>query len=114
MASLREEARWVLDDARNGIAWIAVWKTGRSWHCVPFYATEYVERNRLTGAEAHFEIDADDLAELRKILAEDPEAILVNGYYRNIGSLEDMTLDSLVDGLRWQYGKGGNLAEIVA
>ena len=32
MASLRDEARPYLDDFRNAINWIAVWKVGRGWN----------------------------------------------------------------------------------
>ena len=37
MASLRTEAQDVLDVARAGIGWIALWKNGRSWTTFPFY-----------------------------------------------------------------------------
>ena len=113
MASLREEARWVLDDARDGICWIAVWKTGRSWHCEALYGCEYTESNQRMHIDAHWDIDTDDMDRMREILAEDQDACLVNGYYYNLGSLEEMTLDSLVDGLRWQYDINGNMASIV-
>jgi len=111
MASLREEARDILDEAREGIIWFAVWKTGRSWNIRLIYSADYTEASAFRPEK--WDIDADDLQELEDILADDDDALLLNGYYQNIGSLEDMTLDSLVDGIRFQYEHGGNLANIL-
>ena len=111
MASLREEARWILDTARDGILWFAVWKTGRSWHIREIYSAEYCPHNWKSPEK--WEIDADDLQTLEEIYAEDENANLLNGYYRNIGSLEEMTLESLMDGIRFQYDHGGNLEDIL-
>ena len=106
MASLREEARWILDEARAAICWIAVWKTGRSWNVETFYGVEYDE-GRL------YPIEEDDEKRLREIYEEDNDAILVNGYYCNLGSLEEMTLESLIDGIKFQYGFGGDIMRIL-
>ena len=111
MASLRSEARWILDDARDGVAWFAVWKTGRSWNIRIIYSAEYTE-GRYNHPE-RWECDSDDLHTMIGIFNEDHDAVILNGYYRNIGSLEDMTLDSLVDGIRWQYSIGGNLKDVL-
>ena len=113
MASLRDEARAYIDEARDGIIWLALWKTGRSWHLQAMYSTEYVEACRILNRPTHWEIDNDDLDELQRIYQEDSNAKLLNGYYTNIGSLEEMTVDSLVDGLRWQYSMGGNVEGIL-
>ncbi len=113
MASLREEAREYFNEAQGGIIWLALWKTGRSWHIRPMYFTEYVESCKFLNIPAHWEIDNDDLDELQSIYNQDPNANLVNGYYRNIGSLEEMTVESLVSGLRYQYEMGGNLEEVL-
>lgn len=32
MAALHEIARQYADEIRDGIAWVIIWKTGRSWH----------------------------------------------------------------------------------
>lgn len=95
MASLREVSRQVLEDARDAIAWIALYKEGRSWaaECL------WVEQNE----DSSFIFDEDDRADIKRILAADKDAILVNGYYCNLGPLEEMTLESLVSALRWQY-----------
>lgn len=113
MASLREEARAVIDVARDAIIWIAVWKTGRSWHCREIYSVDYQESNPYFHRDEKWQIDEDDKEELRDILKEDPNACLVNGYYMNIGSLEEMTIESLADGLRYQYEISGNMESIL-
>ena len=111
MASLREEARDILPEARDGIIWFAVWKTGRSWHTRLIYSADYTAA--YMNRPERWDIDPDGLQELEEILAEDENAVLLNGYYRNIGSLEEMTLESLVDGIRFQYEHGGNLEDII-
>ena len=114
MASLREEARPYLDDFRNAISWIAVWKTGRSWNVRLIWSAEYTEGSARWHREAKWAIDEDDREELRSILKQDPNACLINGYYLNIGPInEEMTLGTLVDGLRFQYEGGGNLEDIL-
>ena len=111
MASLREEARWILGDARDAICWIAAWKTGRSWNVETLYGVEYVEER---GHESYWRIEADDENRLREIYEADENAILVNGYYCNLGPLEGMTLESLVDGIKFQYSLGGDLIQILS
>ena len=113
MASLREEARYILDDARDAICWIAIWKTGRSWHAECMYDTEYDEGRLYPRRESSWKIEEEDAERLKEIYAEDNDAILVNGYYCNLGSLEEMTLESLMDGIRFQYGFGGDLMDIL-
>ena len=113
MASLREEARWILGEARDAICWIAVWKTGRSWNIETLYGVEYDEGRTYPRRESSWKIDEDDERRLREICEEDQNAILVNGYYCNLGSLEEMTLDSLIDGIRFQYGLGGDIMRII-
>lgn len=97
MASLRIAAQDVLCEARDGICWIAVWKTGRSWNTMTFWPM-YDER---TGRFS--EVDKDDLEQLQNIVSVDPNAIFLNGYYFNLGSLEEMTRDSLTNAIRWHY-----------
>ena len=95
MASIRTEAQGVLDVARNGIGWIALWKYGRSWITADFWP-EITDDGAVV-------FDDDETEFLQNILATDPNAILVNGYYHNLGDPECMTRDSLADALRWQY-----------
>lgn len=100
MASLRECARSIREEAADGIAWIALWKEGRSWNVKAFWPEDF---NYDTDV---MEFDADDLQVIRQIMSADPEAILVNGYYTNIGCEEEgilPDLDVLIYALRWQY-----------
>jgi hypothetical protein len=95
MASLRIEAQDVLDVARDGIGWIALWKSGRSWRSFSFWP-EINKDNELVFED--YEIE-----QLQNILAIDRQAILVNSWYHNLGDSECMTRDSLAEALRWQY-----------
>ena len=106
MASLREEASWILDDAKGGICWIAIWKTGRSWHAETFYDVEYDEGRSYPRREASWKIDEESAQRLLQIQHEDRQAILVNPYYCNLGPWEEMTLMSLIDGIKFQYSLG--------
>lgn len=113
MASLREAARYILDDAKDGICWLAIWKTGKSWHSETMYETEYSDGNRFHGTSSSWKIDEEDAARLLQIYAEDENAILVNPYYCNLGPWEEMTLESLIDGIRFQYDFGGDIMDIL-
>ena len=106
MASLKEEASLILNDAKGGICWIAIWKTGRSWHAETFYDVEYTEGRSWPKREASWKIDKESAQRLLEIQSEDHQAILVNPYYCNLGPWEGMTLLSLIDGIRFQYGLG--------
>lgn len=98
MASIRKAAQWVLDDCRDGIGWVAIWKEGRSWESDRIYGVDFDGRSYTATID-----DADELERLQAILAIDPNAIIVNGYYHNLGDPECMTRDTLADALRWQY-----------
>ena len=97
MASIRVEAQDVLDVARDGIGWIALYKKGRGWSTFCFWPDVLNDSPELVFED--YEIEG-----LRNILKIDPHAILVNSYYHNLGDTECMTRDSLADALRWQYG----------
>lgn len=98
MASIRKAAQWVLDDCRDSIGWVAIWKEGRSWESDRIYGVDFDERTYTATID-----DADELEKLQAILTIDPHAIIVNGYYHNLGDPECMTRDTLADALRWQY-----------
>lgn len=98
MASIRNAAQWVLDDCRDGIGWVAIWKEGRSWESERIYGVDFDEHTYTATID-----DADELERLQAILAFDPHAIIVNGYYHNLGDPECMTRDTLAYALRWQY-----------
>jgi len=96
MASIRVEAKDVLDVARDGIGWIALWRNGRSWSTFCVWPDVLNDSPELAFEDYEIEI-------LQNILRIDPKAILVNSYYCNLGDTEYMTRDSLADALRWQY-----------
>lgn len=99
MATLRTIAREEADTIRDGIAWLIVWKTSRSWHAESVY---------LRVEDDTFE--PGDLDRVREILKADPNAVMVNGYY--CGHLgEDMTTEDIELGLRWHYENGCNRLE---
>ena len=96
MASLRIEAQDVLDIARDGMGWIVLWKKGRSWSAMSMWP-DFDEPSYTA------KVDDFELEQLQNVLAIDPHAIIVNGYYHNLGDPECMTRDTLADALRWQY-----------
>ncbi len=106
MASIMKCASEVIDTARDGIIWFALWKTGRSWHVMEITA-EYFDCETATYVLTF----PEDKQEIERILAEDPNAAFLNGYYCNLGDPEEMTVNSLADALRWQYESGGNLLD---
>lgn len=95
MASIRVEAQDVLDIARDGIGWIAVWKNGRSWRTFVFWPD--------IDKDGYPVFDEDDIEALKNIVKIDPGAVIVNSYQHNLGDNTCMTRDSLADRFRWQY-----------
>ena len=95
MASLRDSVKDYQEELRDGIAWVAFWKQGRSWNAELF----------------HLEVDGTlepfDRSRLEEIKAADPAAVILNGYY--CGQLgEDMSLDELTAGVRYHYENSMN------
>ena len=95
MASLRDSVKNYQDELRDGIAWVAFWKQGRSWNAELF----------------HLEVDGTlepfDRSRLEEIKAADSAAVILNGYY--CGHLgEDMSLDELTVGVRYHYENSMN------
>ena len=95
MASLRDTVKDYQDELRDGIAWVAFWKQGRSWNA------EY------------FHLDMDDTlypegrSRLEEIKSTDPAAVILNGYYcGHLGG--DMSLDELTAGVRYHYENSMN------
>jgi len=95
MASLRDTVRHYQDELRDGIAWIAFWREGRSWDADYFYL------------EADDTLTSEHLDRLEEIRRTDPAAVVLNSYY--CGYLaEDMTVDELTAGVRRHYENGYN------
>ena len=96
MAALNTIARDYADEIRDGIAWVIVWKTGRSWNATAVWLDPDTDT-----------FEPDDLDTAREVLAQDPGAVMLNGYYcGHFG--EDMTVAELAVGIRWHYENGYN------
>lgn len=95
MATLRQTAQDMIDIAREGIGWIALWKDGKGWMAMDYYPDIDRDDNLI--------FEDYDIDSLQNIVALDPRAILVNGWYHNLGDTTCMTRDSLAEALRWQY-----------
>lgn len=96
MASLREIAREYKDEIMDGIAWVAIWKTGRSWNARAFWLNLDTEK-----------IEDEEMEEARAIVAADENAIFINEYYT--AHMGEGKLDEIVDGIRYMYEEGYNL-----
>jgi len=95
MASLRDTVKEYQEELRDGIAWVAFWKEGRSWNAEYFHLD-------VTGT-----LYPEDRSRLEEIKAADPAAVILNGYY--CGQLgEDMSLDELTAGVRYHYENSRN------
>lgn len=96
MAALNEIAREYADELRDGIAWVIVWKTGRSWNATAVWLDPDTDT-----------FEPYDLDTAREVLEKDPGAVMLNGYYcGHFG--EDMTVAELARGIRWHYENGYN------
>lgn len=100
MASLRNCARSIREEAADGICWIALWKEGRSWNVDTIWPEDMLYDKGI------MVLESDYLERLREIVKADSSAILVSGEYSNIGCAGDGSLPDvqvLNDALRWQY-----------
>lgn len=95
MAALKEIARDVASEIRDGIGWVIVYRTGRSWHSVTLYSDL-----------GNNEWETDDINDALEALRLDPGAVALNGYY--LGHFGDMTIDDIAAGIRWHYERGTN------
>lgn len=88
MAALRDIARDVAEEIRDGIGWVIVYRTGRSWSALTIWSD--------LGSG---EWETDDLNDAIGILKTDPDAVVLNGYYcGHFG--EGMTIDEIAAGIR--------------
>ena len=101
MASLRDTVKDYQEELRDGIAWVAFWKTGRSWNAEYFH----LEMGDILYPE--------DRSRMEEIKQADPAAVVVNGYYSGYLG-EDMSLDELTAGVRRHYENGySNIGEFI-
>ncbi len=95
MASLRDTVKQYQEELRDGVAWVAFWREGRSWNAEYF---------RL---DLNDTLYPEDTARLKEIRETDPAAVIVNGYYSGqLGA--EMSLDELTAGVRSHYENGTN------
>lgn len=80
MAALNEVAKEFSDEIRDGIAWVIIWKTGRSWNGYAAWLDPDTET-----------FEPDDLEKAHEVLEEDPNAL------------------EIAAGIRWHYENGYNL-----
>lgn len=95
MAALKEIARDVASEIRDGIGWVIVYRTGRSWHSVTLYSDL-----------GNNEWETDDINDALEALRLDPRAVALNGYY--LGHFGDMTIEDIAAGIRYHYERGTN------
>ena len=101
MASLRDTVKDYQEELRDGIAWVAFWKTGRSWNAEYFHL------------EMGDYLYPEDRSRMEEIKQTDPAAVVVNGYYSGYLG-EDMSLDELTAGVRRNYENGySNIGEFI-
>lgn len=93
MAGIREIARQYRDEIMDGIAWVAIWKTGRSWNARAFWLN--------TDSDM---IEDEDMQEARDIVAADANAIFINEYY--CAHMGDGKLEEIVSAIRFFYEEG--------
>lgn len=95
MAALKEVAREYASEIRDGIGWVIVYRTGRSWHALTVWSDL-----------GNNEWETDDINDALEALHLDPRAVALNGYY--LGHFGDMTIDDIAAGIRWHYERGTN------
>lgn len=90
MASLRDIVREYRDEIMAGIAWVAIWKTGRSWNAQAFRLNLDTEM-----------IEEEDFQDAKDIVAADQNAIFINEYYT--AHMGEGKLDEIIAGIRYMY-----------
>lgn len=95
MAALKEIAREYAAEIRDGIGWLIVYRTGRSWHALTVWSDL-----------GNNEWETDDIDDALEALRLDPRAVALNGYY--LGRFGDMTIEDIAAGIRYHYERGTN------
>ena len=88
MAALNKVASYFADEIRDGIAWVIIWKTDRSWHGYAAWLDPDTEA-----------FEPDDLKKAREVLVEDPNAVMLNGYYCGLAKLAAESLSKFMDAM---------------
>lgn len=93
MAGIREIARQYRDEIMDGIAWVAIWKTGKRWNARAFWLDYDSDM-----------IADEDMQEARDIVAADANAIFINKYY--CAHMGDGKQEEIVSAIRFFYEEG--------
>ncbi len=96
MACLRDIAHYEADTIREGVGWVIVYRTGRSWQSISIW----LDDNDL--------IPDEDMTKVKEIAKKDIGAVMLNGYYCGHFA-QDMTNEEIATGIRWHYRNGYNL-----
>lgn len=86
-------------EIQDGIAWVAVWKQGRSWAAESFYIED-------GSYDDGYTFNDEDVLRMSEIIEIDHKAIMINGYYTNCGVYSDdgsATIADMVAGIEWNY-----------
>lgn len=94
MSSLKEIVKENRDEIVEGMAWVVIWKNGRSWNCECFWEES-------GSYEDGYEFLPEDIERMKKVSNIDPKAISVNGYYMGIG--EDFTIEDIENKILYFY-----------
>lgn len=99
MAALKDVCRRYKGEIEDGIAWVAIWRTGRSWNAEAFFD------DACGSYEDGYRFEAEDMERMQEIIKEDCCAVMLNGYYTNCGTIEWKTvpLADIVYGVEWNY-----------
>lgn len=98
--TLRNLVKELFDELDGGISWILIYKDDKSWFGMSFYSEDIVY-DLYDG----FILSPYAVMLIDKAYEIDKSAILVNGYYTNIGwsEIERNTIQCFVDGIKHQY-----------
>ena len=98
--TLRNLVKELFNELDDGLSWILIYKDGKSWFGVSLYF-EDVDFNLYDG----FTISKSAMRLLHNAYEIDRNAMLINGYYINIGwsETERNTIQRFVDGIKYQY-----------
>lgn len=94
MASLKQVIKDNRDEIRDGIAWVVIYKEGRSWNAEAFWQEDGCYDEGLV-------FGAENYARLNELAVIDPKAICINGYY--ILPAEDLTLAEIEEKVWYFY-----------
>ena len=94
MASLKQIAKAYRDEILDGIAWVVIYKEGRSWNAKAYWPEDGDYDNG-------YVFTPDVVEALEEIADIDHKAICFNGYYMGFG--EDFTLDEIINRILFFY-----------